>query len=150
MEFLFARIYEQDDPRFWIFTIGIIILSGAAVIGYLKIRTLYSGILKNSYLYFLLLGLFPLFSLMWIGMLNAPYSDIFLAVSLYWIGIALILLQHHASIFLQEIPKDCSNPILQQQWILMNKIKEQIIFCFVGVIYFFAMGTCFLCFLLTN
>ena len=150
MEFLFARIYEQDDPRFWIFTIGIIILSGAGVIGYLKNRELYSPILKSAYLQLLLLGMFLLFIIMWIGMLDVPYADIFLVVSLYWMGITLILLRRHTIIFFQEIPKDCSHPVLQKQWIVMDKLKEHSIFYLVGVVYFFAMGTFCLYLLLTK
>ena len=150
MEFLFARIYEQDDQRFWIFTIGIIILSGAGVIGYLKNRELYSPILKSAYLQLLLLGMFLLFIIMWIGMLDVPYANLFLVISLYWMGITLILFRRFTIIFFQEIPKDCSHSVLHQQWIFMDKLKKHSIFYLVGVVYFFAMGTFCLYLLLTK
>jgi hypothetical protein len=150
MESLYAQIFEQDDPRFWVFTIGIIVLSGAGVIGYWKNRAVYSPILKSAYLQLLLLGVFPLFIIMWIGMLDVPYADIFLVVSLYWMGITLILLRRHTIIFFQEIPKDCSHPVLQKQWIVMDKLKGHSIFYLIGVVYFFSMGTFSLYLLLTK
>ena len=150
METLFYQIYKQHDPRFWIITVGLVILFLAGIIGHLKNRFMYTSALKSAYLQLWLLGVFPLFSFMWIGMLDMPCSNTFLVLTLYWFGISIVLSWRHTLIFLQEIPKECNNPILRRQWVFMNELKKHFIAHLVGVIYFFAMGTMSLYLLLTK
>ena len=62
MEALFYQIYKQHDPRFWIITVGLVILFLAGIIGHLKNRFMYTSALKSAHLQLWLLGVFPLFS----------------------------------------------------------------------------------------
>ena len=151
MEYLFHQLYKQHDPRFWIITVGFVVLFLAGIIGYLKNRFIYDSILKSTYLHLWLFGVFPLFIFSWIGfLLDDLYSDMFLVISLYWMGISILLFRRYTLIFLQRIPENCNNPVLQRQRVFMNEAKNYMTAYLIGAIYFFAMGTFSLYLLLTK
>jgi hypothetical protein len=79
----------------------------------------------------------------WIGMLFDVCAKMLAVVTLYLMGVSIILLRRYALIFLREMPKIHDCPHLKYQLQLMQEIKDHSVIYYIGVIYFFLMGTVF-------
>ena len=135
--------YEQNSINFWIYTICLLIILSVTITIYIKIKSIYPVVVKQSFLHLILLGILPTTMIAWIGMLFDVCAKMLAVVTLYLMGVSIILLRRYALIFLREMPKIHDCPHLKYQLQLMQEIKDHSVIYYIGVIYFFLMGTVF-------
>ena len=136
--------FEYNNTNFYIYSICCILISGGCILAYIRIRALYPSPVKRSFLYLMLLGIFPVLMTGWIGMLVEDYANILMSLCLYLMGFSILLLRQHALIFLREMPKSQNQKNISSELKIMQEIKDQSVLCIIGITYFFLMGTLFL------